>query len=79
MITGAIDLKSTKGFIRNWHIFLLGTGAKSIAAEWREAGAIYQLAFDQNVLSHNVKFKPENVLIRCSSLGVFAKSAKQID
>lgn len=67
-------LKTPIGFIRNWYIFLLGTGAKSITAEWRESGAIYQLTFDQNVLSHNVKFKPENVLIRCSSLGFFLQN-----
>lgn len=57
MITGAIDLKPQKALLETDTFFLLGTGAKSITAEWREAGAIYQLAFDQNVLSHNVKIQ----------------------
>lgn len=72
-------LKTPKGFIRNLHIFLLGTGAKSIPADWREAGAIYQLAFDQNVLSHNVKIQARE---RTHPLFVplgFVKYAKQID
>lgn len=53
---------------------------QSITAEWREAGAIYQLAFDQNVLPRNVKIQPRERTHPLFVLrGFFSKSAEQID